>query len=80
MIRKRLKENRMALSHVGGRLKDLNPSSVMERGYSITRKLPEKVILKDVEGLTKGDHVGVTLAKGELVCQVEKITKPRNIH
>ncbi len=83
MILKRLKENRMALSHFGERLKDLNPSSVMERGYSITRKLPEKVILKDVAGLTKGDHVGVTLAKGELVCQIETITKPRkerNIH
>jgi exodeoxyribonuclease VII large subunit len=83
MIRKRLKENRMALSHFGERLKDLNPSSVMERGYSITRKLPEEVILKDVASLTTGDHVGVTLAKGELVCQIEKITKPRkerNIH
>ncbi len=83
MILKKLKENRMSLSHFGERLKDLNPSSVMERGYSITRKLPEKVILKDVAGLTKGDHVGVTLAKGELVCQIEKITKPRkerNIH
>ena len=83
MILKRLKENRMALSHFGERLKDLNPSSVMERGYSITRKLPEKVILKDVAGLTKGDHVGVTLAKGELVCQIEEITKPgkeRKIH
>jgi exodeoxyribonuclease VII large subunit len=83
MILKRLKENRVALSHLGERLKDLNPSSVMERGYSITRKLPEKVILKDVAGLAKGDHVGVTLAKGELVCQIEKISQPgkeRKIH
>ena len=83
MILKRLKESRMALSHFGERLKDLNPSSVMERGYSITRKLPEEVILKDVASLAMGDHVGVTLAKGELVCQIEKITKPRkktNIH
>jgi exodeoxyribonuclease VII large subunit len=77
MILKRLKENRMALSHFGERLKDLNPSSVMERGYSITRKLPEKIILKDVAGLKKGDYVGVTLAKGDLVCQIEKVTRPR---
>jgi len=77
MILKRLKENRMALSHFGERLNDLNPGSVMERGYSITRKLPEEVILKDVASLTTGDHVGVTLAKGELVCQIEKIIKPR---
>jgi exodeoxyribonuclease VII large subunit len=83
MILKRLKENRMALSHYGQRLKDLNPTLVMERGYSITRKLPEKIILRDVAGLKKGDHVGVTLAKGDLLCQIEKITRPRkkrNIH
>ncbi len=77
MILKRLKENRMALSHFGERLKDLNPTSVMKRGYSITRKLPEKMILKDVSSLKKGDHVNVTLAKGELDCQIEKITSPR---
>ena len=77
MMLKRLKENRMTLSHFGERLKDLNPSSVMERGYSITRKLPEKIILKDVSGLKKGDLVGVTLAKGALVCQIEKVTRPR---
>jgi exodeoxyribonuclease VII large subunit len=83
MILKRLKENRMALSHFGERLRDLNPSSVMERGYSITRKLPEKFILKDVAGLTKGDQVGVTLARGELVCQIEEIARPgkeKDIH
>jgi exodeoxyribonuclease VII large subunit len=83
MILKRLKENRMALSHFGERLKDLNPALVMERGYSMTRKLPEKILLKDVTGLKKGDHVGVTLAKGELVCQIEEITshrKKRKIH
>ena len=77
MILKRLKENRMGLSHLGERLKDLNPTSVMERGYSITRKLPERIILRDVSGLKRGDHVNITLAKGELDCQIEKITHPR---
>lgn len=77
MILKRLKENRMGLSHLGERLKDLNPTSVMERGYSITRKLPERIILRDVSGLKKGDHVNITLAKGELDCQIEKITSPK---
>jgi exodeoxyribonuclease VII large subunit len=77
MILKRLKENRMALSHFGERLQDLNPNSVLKRGYSITRKLPAKMILKDVSSLKKGDRVNVTLAKGELDCLIEKITRPR---
>jgi len=76
MIFRRLKENRMALALLEERIKDLNPSSVLKRGYSITRKLPGKLILKDVSGLKKGDHVNVTLAKGEMECQIEKITPP----
>jgi len=77
VMHKRLKENQMALSHLEERLEDLNPTSVLKRGYSITRKLPENVILRDVSGLKRGDHVNVTLAQGELDCQIEKITRPR---
>ncbi|UCB50104.1 MAG: exodeoxyribonuclease VII large subunit [Deltaproteobacteria bacterium] len=77
MMLKGLKENRMALSHLQGRLEDLNPASILKRGYSITRKLPEKVILRDVSDLKKGDRVSVTLAQGELDCQIEKISQTR---
>ena len=76
MIFRRLKENRLALTHLEERIKDLNASSVLRRGYSITRKLPEKLTLKDVLGLKKGDRVNVTLARGEMQCQIEKITPP----
>jgi exodeoxyribonuclease VII large subunit len=76
MIFRRLKERRMALSHLEERIRDLNPSSVLKRGYSITRKLPEKLILRGVSGLTKGDQVLVTLAEGEIECRIEEITEP----
>jgi exodeoxyribonuclease VII large subunit len=77
MIFKGLKEKRMALSHMEERLEDLNPTAVLKRGYSITRTLPEKMILRDVSGLKKGDQVNVTLAQGELDCQIEKIRPSR---
>ena len=77
MMFKGLREKRTALSHMEERLEDLNPTAVLKRGYSITRKLPEKVILRDVSGLKKGDQVNVRLAQGELDCQVEKITSSR---
>jgi exodeoxyribonuclease VII large subunit len=76
MISRRLREQRVALSHLEKRIKDLNPSSVLKRGYSIARKLPERLILKDVSGLNKGDHILVTLAEGEIECRIEEITEP----
>jgi exodeoxyribonuclease VII large subunit len=76
MISRRLKEHQTALAHLQERIKDLNPSSVLKRGYSIARKLPEKWILKGVSGLKKEDHVQVTLAEGEIECRVEQIRGP----
>jgi exodeoxyribonuclease VII large subunit len=75
MISRRIREHRMALAHLEKRLKDLNPSSVLKRGYSIVRKLPEKLIIKDVSGLSRGDRVLVTLAEGEIECRIEEITE-----
>ena len=74
MMTRRLKDQRMALSLFEGKIKDLNPLSILKRGYSITRKLPEKKVLKDVTGVEKGDHVNVILAEGEIDCRIEKIS------
>lgn len=69
----RLRGHRMQVSLMQERLKDLSPYSILNRGYSITRKLPEKSVLKDVKGVREGDRVSVSLAEGELECGVEKI-------
>ena len=55
------------------RINDLSPLSVLKRGYSITMKLPEKRVLKDVSGMEQGDQVQVLLGEGELECRVEKV-------
>ncbi len=74
MMTGRLKDHRMALSLFKEKTKDLNPLSILKRGYSITRKLPEKKVLKDVTGVKKGDHINVILAEGEMDCRIEKIS------
>ena len=74
IIVKRLKEKRVSMSHLEERINDLNPLSVLNRGYSITRRLPENLILKEAAGVKKGDRVHVTLAEGELECEIEKAT------
>lgn len=74
MVARRLKDKRTTLSLLEEKLKGLNPRSVLKRGYSITRKLPEKRVLKDTSGVNRGDNVNIVLAEGELECLVEKTT------
>ncbi len=68
-----LKDYRMALSLLEEKLKDLSPLAVLKRGYSVTRTLPEKRIIRDVADVNQGDQVNVTLAEGGLDCLIEKI-------
>ena len=69
----RLREHRMEVSLLEERLKDLSPLSILARGYSITRKLPENMVLRDVSEVREGDRVRVSLSEGEMECGVEKI-------
>ncbi len=54
------------------RLEALSPMSVLDRGYSIARKYPEKTILMDSTMTDKNETIEVILARGRLRCQVKK--------
>jgi exodeoxyribonuclease VII large subunit len=57
------------------KLDSLSPLSILERGYSITRKIPDMIVVKDSGQVKSGDEVRVLLAKGTVDCRVEK-TQP----
>ena len=75
-----LREKRTAFISMEKRMKDLSPLSVLKRGYSITRTLPGRRVLRDTLGVGKGDRVQVLLAKGALECQIEKVETGKNDH
>jgi exodeoxyribonuclease VII large subunit len=58
------------LSH---KLEALSPLAILNRGYSITAKLPGGEIIKDVSQLQKGDSVETRLGKGRFRGTVESI-------
>jgi exodeoxyribonuclease VII large subunit len=58
------------------RLDSLSPLSILERGYSITRKLPDMAIIKDSAQVKPGNEINILLAKGALNGTVTK-TKQR---
>lgn len=71
-IRYYLEMKKQALRGVLGKLDSLNPLAVLERGYSITRKLPSLQILKDSSAVHAGEEVEVRLFRGSLLCQIER--------
>ena len=73
MVTRKLRDYGMSVSMLQEKLKDMSPLSVLGRGYSITRKLPEKQVLRSSSQVSRGDKVSVKLAEGELECLVEKI-------
>ena len=57
------------------RLESLNPLSILKRGYSLTYKLPEKLILRSVKEIRKNDLVETHLFKGKFISRVEEVIK-----
>jgi len=76
LISRQTRENRMALSLFEGKLEGLSPFAVLNRGYSITRKLPGKNVVKKAGQVEEGDRVQILLSEGELESRVE-IIKPK---
>ena len=53
-----------------GRLETLNPLAVLGRGYAVAWNADKTRVLRDASSVESGDTVRVTLARGELECEV----------
>ena len=72
-MRSWIKENRHAMDRQQIALQNLSPLGVLQRGYSITRRLPEGTIVKNVDILAAGDHIDVQVASGNIRARVENV-------
>ncbi len=64
-------KHKFKIREISGRLHAMNPEAILERGYSITRILSEKTIIKDPEVINKGQIIETLLAKGKITSRVE---------
>ena len=53
------------------RLKALNPIAILNRGYSITRTIPDAEVVTDSEMVSINQELEVKVAKGSLFCRVK---------
>lgn len=66
-----------SLSLVSGKLNVLSPLAVLERGFSLTRKLPEMEIIKDTSSLRLKDEIEVKFFKGKVEAEVKKVEEEK---
>ncbi len=56
---------------LAGKVALLNPFIILKRGYSVSYKMPEEIILKDEKQIKIDDKVKIKLFKGEFKARVE---------
>jgi exodeoxyribonuclease VII large subunit len=61
------------LEELCGMLDILSPIATMGRGYSLTYKLPEGIIVRDAGTLRSGDKIRVRFHKGEIKSEVMEV-------
>jgi exodeoxyribonuclease VII large subunit len=67
-----LQSKRGKLDAIVARLNALSPWAVLERGFSVTRVLPDYALVKDVHQVNVGQHVEITVSRGSMVCSIER--------
>jgi exodeoxyribonuclease VII large subunit len=71
-LRQHVRRDRAALVSLTAGLDHLNPLGILSRGYSITRKMPDGVILKDAAAVMAGDLISTRFHEGEVLSRVER--------
>ena len=64
-----LKEDNFKL--LSEKIQILSPLGILDRGYSISFKLPDRKIIKNSQTLKKGDEIETRVSKGSFVSRVE---------
>lgn len=65
-----LEGKRQDLGSLSLKLDTLSPLSILSRGYSVTRTIPDLKIVRSKEDVQIGDQVWIRLHEGRLICKV----------
>jgi len=64
--------SRYTLNEYSSKLKALSPVAILQRGYSITRTIPDRHIITDSKNVDIDQKLEVMVAKGTIICRVER--------
>ena len=60
------------LRELNARLNALSPNAILSRGYSITRTIPDQVVVRDPQQVKIEQDLEIMVAKGSLICRVKR--------
>lgn len=65
-----LESSRQQLGTIAASLSALSPLAVLDRGYSLTKRLPDGALIRDLGEIKVGDRISTLLADGHLVSEI----------
>jgi exodeoxyribonuclease VII large subunit len=72
-VRRRYDRAQARVVAAAGRLHSLSPLAVLGRGYAVCWNADHTAIVRVADTVSPGDRVHVTLERGELECQVDRV-------
>jgi exodeoxyribonuclease VII large subunit len=67
-----LNNKRSFLRELNARLNALSPNAILSRGYSITRTMPDQIVVRDPQQVNIEQDLEIMVAKGSLICRVKR--------
>lgn len=61
-----INDKAFVLRELSNVLELLNPTAILSRGYSITRTIPDKTVVRDADSASQGQQLEILLGKGSL--------------
>lgn len=65
-IIKNINDKAFVLRELTNVIELLNPTAILSRGYSITRTIPDKTVVRDADSASQGQQLEILLGKGSL--------------
>jgi len=70
-----INRDRSSLREITSKLNAFNPASILSRGYSITRTLPDRKVVRTAESVKIEQDLEIILAEGKIESRVMRIRK-----
>lgn len=72
-MKQSLESSRQQLGSIAASLNALSPLAVLDRGYSLTKRLPDGDLIRDAAQLREGDRLSTLLARGSVISEVKSV-------